>query len=99
MEHDSFRRDSSTMTTQPFRMDGPHDCADGFLGPYWRRPWAYLDPDVRKGISSFASCRDLSPLQRLADDLDTGEWQRRNSELLEADELDIGYQLVVGCPA
>ncbi len=57
------------------------------------------DPDVRKGISSFASCRDLSPLQRLADDLDTGEWQRRNSALLEADELDIGYRLVVGCPA
>ncbi len=22
----------------------PHDCSDGFLGGYWRRPAAYLDP-------------------------------------------------------
>jgi SAM-dependent methyltransferase len=76
----------------------PHDCTDGFLGAYWRRPWAYLDAGIRNGISSFASCRDLSPLQRLADDLDTGEWQRQHSELLDADELDIGYRLIVGRP-
>ena len=76
----------------------PHDCADGFLGAYWRRPWAYLNADIRKGISSFATCLDLSPLQRLAEDLDSGEWRRRYSDLLEADELDIGYRLVVGRP-
>ena len=29
----------------------PHDCADGFLGADWRRPRAYLDPDIRAGIS------------------------------------------------
>ncbi len=22
----------------------PYDCTDGFLGAYWRRPHAYLDP-------------------------------------------------------
>ena len=32
----------------------PHDCEDGFLGAYWRRPWAYLDPKIRRGMSSFA---------------------------------------------
>jgi SAM-dependent methyltransferase len=29
----------------------PHDCADGFLGAFWRRPEAYLDPGVRAGMS------------------------------------------------
>src|SRR5262249_37390455 len=31
----------------------PHDCVDGFLGAYWRRPEAYLDPAVRGAMSTF----------------------------------------------
>ncbi len=31
----------------------PHDCSDGFLAAYWRRPAAYLDPRIRAAISSF----------------------------------------------
>src|SRR3989440_3696027 len=31
----------------------PHDCSDGFLYAYWRRPAAYLDAHVRSGSSSF----------------------------------------------
>jgi len=77
----------------------PHDCADGFLGAYWRRPEAYLNAETRNGISSFASCGDLSPLQRLEEHLATGEWQRRYGRLLDEKELDIGYRLVVGRPA
>jgi SAM-dependent methyltransferase len=77
----------------------PHDCVDGFLGAYWRRPEAYLNANVRSGISSFATCADLSPLQRLEDDLESGEWQRRYGELLDEEALDIGYRLVVGRPA
>ena len=77
----------------------PHDCSDGFLGAYWRRPAAYLDAAVRSGISSFATCRDLSPLQQLEEHLRTGEWHRRHADLLQRDELDIGYRLVVGRPA
>ena len=89
----SFLEDGHVMTV-PI----PHDCADGFLGAYWRRPWAYLNADIRRGISSFANCQDLSPLQRLAEDLDTGEWQRRYGHLLMEEELDIGYRLVAGRP-
>jgi SAM-dependent methyltransferase len=76
----------------------PFDCRDGFLHAYWRRPEAYLDPRVRNGISVFAR---LEPeeieqaLTRLAADLDSGRWSRRNRELLELDELDLGYRLVV----
>jgi hypothetical protein len=32
----------------------PHDCTDGFLAAYWRRPDAYLDRTVRSNISAFA---------------------------------------------
>jgi hypothetical protein len=76
----------------------PHDCLDGFFHAYWRRPDAYLDPAVRAGISAFAlmdkrCVRD--GLVRLARDLESGEWARRNAELLELDELDGGYRLVV----
>jgi len=77
----------------------PHDCSDGFLGAYWRRPTAYLDATVRGGISSFATCRDLSPLRQLEDDLQTGRWHRRNARLLELDALDLGYRLLVGRPS
>src|SRR5207253_7946807 len=32
----------------------PWDCADGFFEAYWRRPEAYLDESVRRGISLWA---------------------------------------------
>jgi SAM-dependent methyltransferase len=76
----------------------PHDCVDGFFHAYWRRPEAYLDEEVRAGISVFAV---LDPdevedgVRRLAADLESGEWHRRNAELLELEELDLGYRLVV----
>jgi SAM-dependent methyltransferase len=51
----------------------PHDCSDGFLGAYRRRPEAYLSADVRAGISTFSKLRDLeSGLARLREDLDSG---------------------------
>lgn len=74
----------------------PHDCTDGFLCAHWRRPEAYLDPKVRAGMSSFAKLGDITPaLQRLADDIETGEWARRNAALLDLDTCDCGYRLVV----
>ena len=76
----------------------PHDCQDGFLGAYWRRPGAYLDAAVRRGISRFALCEDLSPLKGLRRDLESGEWEARYAEVLRAEEWDLGYRLVVGTP-
>ena len=32
---------------------------------------------------------------KLAADLASGEWRRRNGHLLELEELDLGYRLVV----
>lgn len=73
----------------------PHDCADGFLGAYWRRPEAYLDPRVRTAISTFAKLADPQPaLARLEADLKSGAWAERYGNLLELDALDIGYRIV-----
>ncbi len=74
----------------------PADCRDGFLGAYWRRPEAYLDPSVRAAISSFTRIGDLDGrMKRLHDDLASGAWDRRHGSLRSAAELDLGYRLVV----
>ena len=86
--------DSTTVHEVPI----PHDCRDGFLGAYWRRPHAYLDPDVRAGISTFhlpGGDALLGGLDRLAEDLKSGEWEQRNREILARSELDLGYRLLV----
>lgn len=73
----------------------PHDCSDGFLCAYWRRPRAYLDPLVRAGISSFAKLADIDArLQRLRDDLDSGHWEARHGHLLSRDDMDYGYRVI-----
>ena len=76
----------------------PHDCQDGFLGAFWRRPEAYLDPDVRRGISVFAQIPPEAVsrgIARLAEDLRSGRWEERYGALRGRDSLDIGYRLVV----
>jgi SAM-dependent methyltransferase len=73
----------------------PADCRDGFLGAYWKRPRAYLDPAVRAGISTFSRLGDISDqLARLASDIQSGSWQQRYPGLQNINELDLGYRLV-----
>jgi len=75
----------------------PHDCADGFLAAYWRRPSAYLDPRIRAAISCFWAMEDVEvKLERLARDLETGAWEARYGDLLGRESCDLGYRLVVG---
>lgn len=80
----------------------PHDCTDGFSAAYWRRPEMYLNADVQQAISNLALL-DQTVVRRmtenLARDLSSGAWQRRNQALLERDELDCGYRLVVADPS
>ena len=74
----------------------PHDCRDGFLSAYWRRPHAYLDPAVRAGISVFRLLPEADVAEamvRLEADLASGEWERRHGDLLGLDEIDLGYRL------
>jgi SAM-dependent methyltransferase len=76
----------------------PHDCVDGFLAAFWRRPEAYLDPQVRAGISSFALLdQDVvgRGMARLQGDLESGAWERRFGSIRSLDALDVCYRLVV----
>lgn len=76
----------------------PHDCTDGFGVAFWRRPQAYLDPVVRAGMSMLAQPGDdvLRPgLDRLAADLDSGRWHERHRDLLQQQEFDGGYRLLI----
>jgi SAM-dependent methyltransferase len=91
---EEFRRAFGTIEVRPLLV--PHDCTDGFLGAYWRRPYAYLDPGVRSAISTFAKIGDVeSGLRRLHGDLADGTWERRYGHLLHQSELDLGYRLVI----
>jgi hypothetical protein len=79
----------------------PHDCIDGFMAAYWRRPERYLDPAVRACISGLALLApdDIEPgMARLAADIESGAWRERYGHLLELDEYDAGYRLVVAGP-
>jgi SAM-dependent methyltransferase len=75
----------------------PWNCRDGFHGAFWRRPEAYLDPAVRAGISSLAKREGelADGLARLQADIESGEWARRHADLVEREELDLGYRLLV----
>jgi hypothetical protein len=76
----------------------PSDCSDGFYGAFWARPEAYLDPNVRAGISVFARLPSSAvdrAIDALRADLENGRWQGRHRELLTMDELHLGYYVVV----
>ena len=75
----------------------PADCIDGVLGAYWRQPEAYLSNSIRSAMSGIALTNPRvveRGMKRLQADLASGAWRTRNSELLEMDELDLGYRMV-----
>ena len=60
-------------------------------------PHAYLDP--RSGTGSPCSTSSADEVEqavaRLRADLDSGAWERRHADLLERDELDLGFRVIV----
>ncbi len=76
----------------------PWDCADGFHEAYWRRPEAYLDERVRRGISVWdAVGRDAEhrAVRSLRDDLASGRWAERNRDLVDLDAAELGARLLI----
>jgi SAM-dependent methyltransferase len=87
---------AGTATVTPIPV--PRECVDGFLGAFWARPEAYLDPAVRAGMSTLAAAGEsvlAEGLTRLAADLDSGEWDARYGHLRSLPELDLGYRVIV----
>ncbi len=79
----------------------PADCTGGSNAAYWRRPEAYLDPEVWRPMSALALIPEADRadgIRRLRADLDSGEWNRRWGHLLALDELDLGYRVVAARP-
>jgi SAM-dependent methyltransferase len=77
----------------------PWDCADGFHEAYWRRPEAYLDDQVRRGISVWTRVgadAEQRAVRSLGDDLASGRWAERNRALLDLETADLGLRLIVG---
>ena len=76
----------------------PWDCADGFFEAHWRRPEAYLDDHVRRGVSVWARVGP-EPEQRavrsLRADLVSGRWADRNRDLIALDAAELGLRLLV----
>jgi SAM-dependent methyltransferase len=76
----------------------PHDCTDGFLAAFWRRPEAYLDSRVRAGMSGFALLDEdvvARGVARLKSDVESGVWERRFGHLRQLEALDVCYRLLV----
>jgi SAM-dependent methyltransferase len=76
----------------------PWDCADGFYEAFWRRPEAYLDEHVRRGISVWDAVGpdvERRAVAALRDDLASGRWAERNRDLLHLDTADLGARLLV----
>ena len=74
----------------------PFDCTDGFTAAYWARPHAYLEPEVRAGMSTFVKMTDPAPgLERLKADLRSGTWQQKYSTLQTLKAFDAGYVLAI----
>jgi hypothetical protein len=76
----------------------PWDCADGFFEAYWRRPEAYLDENVRRGISVWARVgpdAEQSAVHSLRNDLASGRWAERDRELVDLDAAELGLRLLI----
>jgi SAM-dependent methyltransferase len=74
----------------------PEDCRDGFLGAYWKRPSAYLDPIIRESISTFSKIGNVdAQLARLKSDIVSGAWERRYTSLMDLKALDLGYRILI----
>ena len=76
----------------------PWDCADGFFEAYWRRPGAYLEENVRRGVSVWARVgpqAEQRAVRSLRDDLASGRWAERNRELLDLDVAVFDSRLLI----
>jgi SAM-dependent methyltransferase len=76
----------------------PWDCADGFYTAYWRRPEAYLDAHVRRGMSIWARVAldaERRVVRSLRADLASGRWAERNGDLVDLDKAELGSRLLI----
>lgn len=83
------------VTAFPFPL--PRDLQDKFGAASWGRPEAYLEADVRNGISDFALMPEAeieTGLRSLAEDLASGQWDRDHGPLRTCETHEVGYHFI-----
>lgn len=96
--HPSLSEQAQALAARVVPVPIPWDCADGFPEAYWRRPEAYLDHNVRRGMSIWARLGpdvERRAVRSLRDDLASGRWAARNRDLLRLDTADLGLRLLI----
>lgn len=79
----------------------PLDCPDGFQEAFYGRPEAFLQKEVRQSQSAWGFLEEgLEELlvKRLADDLETGEWDRKYGAYRTEPTFTCALRLVVATP-
>lgn len=77
------------------------DCTDGFQEAYYGRPEAFLQKEVRQAQSAWGF---LSPdleaelVQRLANALQSGEWDRKHGRYRNLPECTFALRLIIAKP-
>jgi hypothetical protein len=69
------------------------------IGGATRRPAAYLDEHVRRGISIWARVgpdAEQRAVRSLRDDLASGRWAERNRDLAGLEAAELGLRLLIG---
>lgn len=75
------------------------DCMDGFLEAFYARPEALLDPSVRRSQSLWSLLPphvEQRVVATLADELASGEWDRKYGHYRQMPSLTCGLRLVIG---
>ena len=75
----------------------PPNLKDLFAAAGWRKPEIYLNPEIRKGISTFNKMPEKNlkaGISKLATELDNGVWQQKYGDLLGQDYFDAGYRIL-----
>jgi SAM-dependent methyltransferase len=83
------------------RIPTPADCEDGFFEAFWNRPEALLDPEVRASQSLWPllpAGEEQRIVDRLRDDLASGEWDREHGHLRTMETYDGALRLIVSEP-
>lgn len=76
----------------------PFDCIDGFQEAFYGRPEAFLKKEVRTNQSAWgflpAGLKDVL-VKRLADDLNSGEWDRKYGAYRKTESFTCALKLIV----
>ena len=97
--HPPLARVAALMQAHPIvPFEIPHDFTDGLQHAFWRRPQAYLNPQVRAASSMFpllpTEVVDAAVAQ-LAADISSGVWAQRHADLLSCDSMDYGFRILI----